>query len=359
MNKLKVFLLIFLINIGCIQSANAATLDDVVNAINGLKNYISDTFNATMDVMGKLLYKENPSAIPAENANRANNNATNVANTNANTASSSTIETTLTANNNVELQRLANIIASDTYLPPAQRSLFGERATMNPALGNQAFNAEALLGPVAYENYDFKNPKSNPQYNFIQFVSNSYQPLIPPTMAKDFNSLSEQKKLELQTNSDFQNYRAALRSFVATQSVGLSNLYQLMSERIPQPNLGKVAGLPNKKDASQLEVQEYLANRRVQNSDWYKQMAAEPPAVVSRETLLVLAEIRQQLFQMQLVNERILATLSVMQMQQNLSNKVINNSAQLEGAAKAQIDAAAGKKPEGIEGLPNTQTQGQ
>ena len=138
---------------------------------------------------------------------------------------------------------------------------------------------------------------------------------------------------------------AALRSLVAAQSVGASNLYQMMANRIIQPGLGTTVGLVDSQgqpiaDASNVQVQNYLATRRSQDKNWYAAMSAASPTTVARETLFVLAEIREQLFTLQKQNERMLATMSVMEMQNTQLSKL--NLMQLEQAVTAQINQAKG-----------------
>jgi hypothetical protein len=61
-------------------------------------------------------------------------------------------------------------------------------------------------------------------------------------------------------------------------------------------------------------VEQYLINNRLNNPDWYASMNTAPPAAVQREILYVLAETQRQLFELRMVNERMLATMSTMQM---------------------------------------------
>jgi hypothetical protein len=97
------------------------------------------------------------------------------------------------------------------------------------------------------------------------------------------------------------------------------------------------------RDASPLQVKEYLATRRSTNPQWYDDMSKASPATVSRETLFVLAEIRQELFNIQQQNERMLATMSAMGGQLNMTGKT--NLKRLEGEVKEKINTT-------IKGLP-------
>ena len=95
----------------------------------------------------------------------------------------------------------------------------------------------------------------------------------------------------------------------------------ILNERTVQKSLGDQAGmttLPTDAsgsspihDASPLQVEQFIAQRRADTCTWYTKMNAASATDVSRETLFVLAEIEAELFQLHLDNERIMATGSV------------------------------------------------
>lgn len=89
---------------------------------------------------------------------------------------------------------------------------------------------------------------------------------------------------------------------------------------MPVKGLGAKVGMPDdphlpKGYASPLQVENYIANQRINSPDWFKQMKTASPAVVAREQVLILAEIESQLERNHLDNERLLATLSLMALQ--------------------------------------------
>lgn len=337
---------IMLSGLTLVNSAQAATLDDVVRSINNLRDYIAGAVNSTMKTVSDLIYEENPSLPATVTGNEGISKANTGTQALTNSLSLNATKTALTLKNDEGITQLASITASDTYLPPAMASIFGaNRPSANLFLGDSNFNLDSLLATPAYTNYDPKNPNKNPAYNFILATSGLYQPISANI---NFNGLNEKQILDLQSSANFQRYQAALRAYIATQSVGMSNLYQLYAERIPQAGLGTAAGLTDNSgrpiaNASALQVEQYLATRRSQNKNWYQQMAAASPTTVSRETLFVLAEIREQLFQLQLQNERLLATMSTMQLQNTQASKV--NLQQLEQSVDAQIKKYKGVEP--------------
>lgn len=127
------------------------------------------------------------------------------------------------------------------------------------------------------------------------------------------------------------NYLTALGSFIAAQSVALNNLYDMFAKRMVVSGLGRNVGMvrlyPTDEndqgpigaaiaDASPMQVDEYMANRRIMNPKWYADMETAPHATVSRETLYVLAEIRQEMFQQRMMMEKMTANIAAFQLQQ-------------------------------------------
>ena len=116
--------------------------------------------------------------------------------------------------------------------------------------------------------------------------------------------------------------------------VALSNLNYLMAERIAIKGLATKTGVPHnpqlpKGYASPLEVENYIANERLNNPAWVKAMQTASPAAVNREQLMILAEIESELQRNHLDHERLLATLSIIALQSSqLSQMTLINQAQ-------------------------------
>src|SRR5690606_20968040 len=77
-------------------------------------------------------------------------------------------------------------------------------------------------------------------------------------------------------------------------------------------------GYPN---ASPLQVEDYLAKKRIMNPNWYASIEAASPTTVLREMLYVMAEMRFELYQQRMQNELVLATLSALQLQSTSTEK--------------------------------------
>ena len=95
----------------------------------------------------------------------------------------------------------------------------------------------------------------------------------------------------------------ALSSSNQLQSlVALDNLTHLLTERVG-----------TKSNPSKMAIQDAQANFRMQNSEWREAMKQASTRVIARETLYTLAEIRQELHESRKNDERLVASLSMIQ----------------------------------------------
>jgi len=189
------------------------------------------------------------------------------------------------------------------------------------------FNFGSLVEPTAYDPLT-NQPQAAQMY--IAYLTKSYD---KPSDAIDFSAfkskLSQAKDatdkislyMDLLNDKDgdgnlaYRKYQLAVRSATAARSVAINNFEKIASERTLVKNLGKTAGLKDSKgksidDASPLQVESYLANRRVDSPSWYAQLQSESSVNVQRDMLVVLAEIEAQNFQAHMDRERMLATMS-------------------------------------------------
>lgn len=341
MKTLKTFTIGIILAASIVTSAQARSFSAIETAIyntsNQLINYLNKKYDDTIQWINKeLLFKENPSQVPAM---VANTQLAKVRDIDATQTQALTQTTALkTATNTEETINFSGIPAADMSIKEQTSYDWAtntRKSGINLNIGNQSLSLESLLAPSAYPKFNPEKPYENPAYNFIQFSGYLFQPISTISLTR--SALSPAKIQEIQSGPAYKQYRAALRAYAAAQSVGTSNLYQMFAKRIIQPGLGKAAGLPNANDASQLQVEQYLATRRGQSAKWYEDMAKAPPATIQRETLFVLVEMQQQLLALQQQNERLLATISVMQMQQNQQNAKTNLEP-LEKEVKNQIN---------------------
>lgn len=258
------------------------------------------------------------------------------------------------------INRLVNTPASDTLysdvmgIDASPYYTNGTTLSKPKHLYDNYFNFGSLFTPQSY------NPSQQIAANYyLDYLRNRYNSL---TSGINFNKLKSTlnkyknnpdklaNKLSNFVNSDaYQNYKMTTRSIMASKSIALNNLNKLMLERTPieteKPNptlekLSEAIGVkpkqeeitdpnnPNKKIkvyayASPLQISAYTANHRVESNDWYQRMATASPATVQRETLYVLAEIESQMHQAHIDRERMLATMSALQLESNTVNQML------------------------------------
>lgn len=223
------------------------------------------------------------------------------------------------------------------------KTLFGDCAN-NPQADAQTkatnFSLNTLLGPVAYQTVNNANQQTAAQ-NFITWVSGITQPIG----VIDFSGAklpAGETQTAVESIPDVATYVVMQRTYTAQQAVGLSNLYELFSERVPKKGLGAQAGMPNSTSStseSPLQIEQYLATRQIADPNWYTSMQTASPAAVSRATLFLLAELPPMLYQLHLDMERMTATLSVMEIQQTAGSR-LSISTQLTKAQSALANAA-------------------
>ncbi|ATN86588.1 phosphoesterase [Coxiella burnetii] len=231
------------------------------------------------------------------------------------------------------------IPASDTlYLTDAEDPLANTYGVAKPdSLYDNYFNFDSLFAPSAYN-----SDQQQAATTYLQYLTKPYQSLTDnihfSELKDNLNKLSAEKRADklksFLNNPAYQKFQLAVRSLIATKSIAIDNFNTLLNERVPIKGLGAKVGMPDdphlpKGYASPLQVENYIANQRINSPDWFKQMKTASPAVVAREQVLILAEIESQLERNHLDNERLLATLSLMALQgtQNSEMELQTNTA--------------------------------
>ncbi len=138
----------------------------------------------------------------------------------------------------------------------------------------------------------------------------------------------------LKTNTNaVKAYQAAFGSYVAYQSVGMNALYGLLQER--QATSGIT--LPgNASPASPLELDAYTANRRLSNTWLTNIVNTATPADAQKEMLILLAEMRYEMFANRMQLEQLNATMATLNLQMLQVNKTQMNSLRRAAGAAAQ-----------------------
>lgn len=222
------------------------------------------------------------------------------------------------------------VISMDTSAPLPSPTDFFSSEYNQQFLGQ--LNSNTLIAPLLYTTPGngpaSSNPSSTPNAlpaqnqaqeaaNFIRYASGSVVPLSLPSL-QVYNTLysAATTGTNVQTQATAQatlsTYLASLRVSAAQSSVGFSNLYYMLSRRMPQ----NVAA-PGSKDpslSSQALSEFKMATWRIQNSDqstntpWLAKINTAPSATVEREIATLLAEINYQLYLTRQQEERMLLT---------------------------------------------------
>ncbi len=196
------------------------------------------------------------------------------------------------------------------------------------------FNFSTLFSPKAYT-----TDEQTAVNDYIQYLTQSYN--TPSTalnlsiLESDLNAMKPKDQYNTLYNiisgqsklgAAYQQYQLAMRSNMASESIALSNLNYLIAERAPSKT--KVSGIADSQGKaiskpSSLQVKAYQANNRIDNPDWIKGLQKQSSATLQRETVVLLAQIAHQNYQAHLDRERIIASLSAMELQGNAANQIL------------------------------------
>ena len=182
--------------------------------------------------------------------------------------------------------------SQDDFIDPFedQRLNVYNRLTLN----QYSVNADLLLSPTFIENLNSseKTIEDNSQY------SRDIKKLILSLSASLHPNAPLYSPLDTQTDAEYNKYLADVWSRNTQKSIVLNNLYYIMRMREKIPDLGKKANLLDSQgnlidDASVLQVEKHLANKRVTDTTWYDRIENGPPIELERESLAILAQMRR------------------------------------------------------------------
>lgn len=200
--------------------------------------------------------------------------------------------------------------------------------TTNPDVNKdplKSVDVNSLLQPISYSDTEAAEAK-----NVINALSSSLDPINPINFNQLIANLSGDKAINIKAKlqeKQIQEYLAALRNYLATQTMALSNLYQLYTERqaidpnkadpAVRPALRALAGTG---PVSLLKLENFMATRRILDKNWYKNdLINENPATLQRQQVELLAENLAESYQTRMTLERLLATMSVLVLEINNS----------------------------------------
>jgi hypothetical protein len=194
----------------------------------------------------------------------------------------------------------------------------------------------SLLQPMVYNDVEEAQAK-----NVINALSGALLPIntlnfnqLIASLGGDRNNHLKAKLMEKQT----QEYLAALRNYLTTQTVALGNLYQIYAERkVVDPNklppqlktALQAVESQNKGPLSALQLESFMATRRIIDENWYKGLINDNPATLQREQAELLAENLAESYQTRMTLERLLVTMSVLVLELNQQSRIqMQNQAQ-------------------------------
>ncbi|HAT6977565.1 TPA: type IV secretion protein IcmX [Legionella pneumophila] len=236
---------------------------------------------------------------------------------------------------------MQNVIGT---IPPAQTSgstpafySYKYNQPLISQLNSNSLIAPLLLDTSASQSGQDSGLKAQSQaqqaLNFIRYASaqvtppslpklSAYSELWNQATAKP-NSAGYNEVQQKQAAATLSSYFNNLRVYAAQTSVGVSNLYYILSKRLPQ----NMSGDQNNPNVTSQALNEFnMATRRLfdptasntpgqPNQQWIKQINDASPATVQKEIAVLLAEINYQMYLDRQIQERILLTNSIMLLQ--------------------------------------------
>lgn len=167
--------------------------------------------------------------------------------------------------------------------------------------------------------------------NFIRYASGSIIPVSLPSYSAYSSMYTTALPVagkpstpdQINAQATLSTYLTNLRVYAAQASVGAGNLYYILSKRIPQPSTSNSGASAPTSEA----LNEYnMATRRIFNvglgqsssgqpQQWVEQINNASSATVQKEIAVLLSEINYQLYLDRQIQERLLVTFSVLQLQ--------------------------------------------
>lgn len=213
-------------------------------------------------------------------------------------------------------QKDANIFAplnSNSLIAPLlyDTSTPGEGTTSPGASGQPGTSKQGLTA----------QNQTDAAANFIRYAAGLATPVDLPSWS-DYNDMYTEAvsgKNDLQTNKAqgaLAKYLATLRAYSAQTSVGINNLYYILSKRVAQ-----TAGGEQQTATSQAYNEYQMATWRLfnfgqqnQQQTWKDSLNNASEATVQKEIAILLAEINYQMYLNRQQQERLLLTNSMMQL---------------------------------------------
>lgn len=198
-------------------------------------------------------------------------------------------------------------------------------------------NSNVLLAPLMYTTENegggkegeekglTANSQAQEASNFVLYASG----LVTPPELPSYKNYSESYSLatsqrdsveKRRAQGDLATYFMQLRSYAAKMSVGVSNLYYILSKRLPQ-NFGSDTEPQTSQAMSEFNMATWRlfkpqsTNQQGDQQQWINKINTASSASVQKEIAILLAEINYQMYLNRQQQERILLTNSIMLLQ--------------------------------------------
>ena len=171
--------------------------------------------------------------------------------------------------------------------------------------------------------------------NFVRYASGMVVP-VPLMSQSKYRSLLGQvsdttidRVKRENAQATLTAYLAKVRIYAAQNSVAMSNLYYILSKRLPQTQTGSQENQSNATNGSSQALSEMtMATRRMYDPaavasgkpQWIDQINTASPSTVQKEMALLLSEINYQLYLNRQQDERLLLTNSLLLIQNLTQN---------------------------------------
>jgi hypothetical protein len=178
----------------------------------------------------------------------------------------------------------------------------------------QSMDAGVLMDPLSYS--------STQQANVTNFVHNLTGSLllaisVPYSSYQTaYNNLSAQADPQVvnQSAEAIFTYLLGIDSLGSLLSIGLYDIQSIMGSRLNNPLTGTSAAYADKMMATRrLFNTSPTTDGTTPTNSWINDMQQASPLVLQRELVYLLAEMNYQLYQMRMMDEKILLTLAAMQ----------------------------------------------
>lgn len=212
----------------------------------------------------------------------------------------------------VAKKAVRSMVGGDSFIPGVGFSVFAPGAqnaiTQELMCGNSNFSFESLISPAIYAKVKLPHcgNKKRDQNAFAQgYILNAGNFGTPVNSFTAAKALSEKmvenaaQATELANSDEYKDFQIERRNLVALRSAAISNLQFLYAQR-----LGDVKDNGDVKTPSQMYLFNKMASSRIGNAVWYTEMLKAYPAQLAREQVMILAEMQQELHQMNVVLQR-------------------------------------------------------